>query len=201
MLEFAVGRGLLEVNPWSALHLPEGVAARDRVLKPAEWTAVRDWALAKPYPWGPFLLTLMLTAQRLNEVAGMRWDEIDGDLWTVPGTRHKSGRAHEVPLPCQVAGILAAQPHVSVFVFSSTPAKPIVPGSKLLRDIKTGTKTSDWRFHDLRRTAATRMTERGVTRFAVERVLGHTDQSVTARYDRNAYREEKRAALARLEFD
>jgi integrase len=40
----------------------------------------------------------ILTASRTGEVIGARWSEIDGDVWTIPGTRMKSGREHRVPL-------------------------------------------------------------------------------------------------------
>lgn len=53
----------------------------------------------------------------------------------------------------------------------------------------------DWRPHDLRRTAATGMAKLGVDRFVIERVLGHTDRSVTAIYDRYARLPECRKAL------
>ena len=49
--------------------------------------------------------------------------------------------------------------------------------------------------HDFRRTAATKMTELGISRFNVSRVLNHTDASVTARYDKNLYMPEKKKAL------
>jgi len=39
------------------------------------------------------------------------------------------------------------------------------------------------------------MAEGGVSRFIIERTLGHTETSVTAVYDRHHYRDEKRAAL------
>lgn len=43
---------------------------------------------------------LILTAARTGEVRGARWSEIDFDeaVWTVPASRMKGGRAHEVPL-------------------------------------------------------------------------------------------------------
>ena len=43
----------------------------------------------------------MLTLQRREEVAGMRWSEIAHDLslWTIPGSRMKNGRPHNVHLP------------------------------------------------------------------------------------------------------
>lgn len=40
----------------------------------------------------------ILTAARTGEVTGARWSEIDGDVWTIPGARMKSGREHRVPL-------------------------------------------------------------------------------------------------------
>jgi integrase len=40
----------------------------------------------------------LLTAQRGGEVMGMRWDEVDGDWWTVPPERSKNGLTHSVPL-------------------------------------------------------------------------------------------------------
>jgi hypothetical protein len=56
----------------------------------------------------------------------------------------------------------------------------------------------DFTAHDLRRTAATRMTgELKIPRFAVGRVLNHLEPGVTGVYDRYAYDDEKRDALGR----
>jgi len=40
----------------------------------------------------------ILTAARTGEVIGAHWSELDGDVWTIPGARMKSGREHRVPL-------------------------------------------------------------------------------------------------------
>ena len=50
---------------------------------------------------------LVLTAARSGEVRGMRWSEVDGDTWTVPGERMKAGRPHRVPLSPAALDILA----------------------------------------------------------------------------------------------
>jgi integrase len=57
---------------------------------------------------------------------------------------------------------------------------------------------ADFKPHDLRRTAGTAMAERGVPRFIIERVLNHTDRTVTSIYDRYSYSTEKMAAVAKL---
>jgi len=49
--------------------------------------------------------------------------------------------------------------------------------------------------HDLRRTAATKMTEAGINRLAISKVLNHAESGVTAVYDRHSYDKEKRQAL------
>lgn len=55
----------------------------------------------------------------------------------------------------------------------------------------------DFRGHDLRRTAATRMAAAGVPREHIGRVLNHVDGGARATriYDRHSYDAEKRAAL------
>ena len=60
------------------------------------------------------------------------------------------------------------------------------------------TDASDWRLHDLRRTAASGMARAGVAPHVVEKVLNHvsgTISGVAAVYNRYAYDPEKRQAL------
>jgi len=77
-----------------------GERARDRVLSDDEiralWKALDD----TPYPCGPLVRTLLLTAQRREEVAQARWSEIDlqAGVWTIPAARYKAKRANVVPL-------------------------------------------------------------------------------------------------------
>jgi integrase len=70
----------------------------------------RDWVLS-PYA----IEFLILTACRANEVAKMRWDEIDWEqkVWTVPASRTKTAREHRVPLVDRALVLLKQQLHVS----------------------------------------------------------------------------------------
>lgn len=56
---------------------------------------------------------LILTATRTSEVLGARWDEIDGDVWTIPAERMKAKREHRVPLPPQALQLLTLLPQVA----------------------------------------------------------------------------------------
>ena len=49
---------------------------------------------------------LALTATRSGEVRGMCWDEIDGDIWTIPGERAKVGREFRVPPSPEALAVL-----------------------------------------------------------------------------------------------
>jgi integrase len=52
---------------------------------------------------------IVLTAARVSEVTGMRWEEIDlsAGAWTIPASRMKSGREHRVPLSNAALAVLA----------------------------------------------------------------------------------------------
>jgi integrase len=56
----------------------------------------------------------ILTAARTGEVIGATWAEIDlqGRLWTIPGSRMKAGREHRAPLSEPVQAILRAMAEV-----------------------------------------------------------------------------------------
>ncbi|WP_041316978.1 tyrosine-type recombinase/integrase [Hyphomicrobium nitrativorans] len=49
---------------------------------------------------------LILTATRTNETLKATWNEIDGDIWTIPATRMKNKQIHRVPLPRRCVEIL-----------------------------------------------------------------------------------------------
>ena len=50
---------------------------------------------------------IIMTATRSGEARGARWDEVDGDVWTVPAERMKSAKAHRVPLSQEALAVLA----------------------------------------------------------------------------------------------
>jgi integrase len=61
----------------------------------------------------------ILTAARSAEALGARWDEINGDTWSIPAERMKEGKAHTVPLSPRAIEIINARPRNSDWVFTS----------------------------------------------------------------------------------
>jgi integrase len=76
---------------------------------------------------------VILTACRVGEVVGARWNEIDfaNRTWTVPGSRTKAGREHRVPLSDAPLKVLNALPREGEFIFPNRKGKPL--SDKVLR--------------------------------------------------------------------
>ena len=97
---WAVKRGKVDSNPFAGLPIETASASRDRVLTEAEVPVIWKAAAGLGWPFGPLFQILLLTAQRRDEVTGMRWSEMSTDLaiWTIPKERAKNRRAHIVHL-------------------------------------------------------------------------------------------------------
>lgn len=202
LFNWCVERGIVDASPVAGIKAPTREQARDRVLSDDEIKAVIRAGGGDTYPYGPFVLLLLATAQRRGEVAQMRWSEIDldGRIWVIPAERSKNGKPHVVPISDYALRILTAMVrHLdSDWVFTTTRRCPINSFSKATRRIHEASATSGWRLHDLRRTAASGMARAGVAPHVVEKVLNHisgTISGVAAVYNRYGYDAERREAL------
>jgi integrase len=117
-------RGKVPGNPFAELPIAAGTTERERALSDTEAAEVWAAASALGYPFGPFYKLLILTLQRREEVAGIRWSEISDDMtrWTLPGARMKNGKPHVVHLPEAARAVLRSIPRVEGcdLVFSTT---------------------------------------------------------------------------------
>ena len=69
--------------------------------------------LSEAGTFGALLKTLLLTAQRRDEVANMIWTEIGADgIWTIPAERYKTKRSNHVPLSNAAHTVIEAQPRI-----------------------------------------------------------------------------------------
>ncbi len=163
------------------------------------------------WPFGPLVKLLVLTGQRLSEVGGMHWQEVDLEhrMLVLPPERVKNGERHEVPLSDAAVKIIEALPHMTKgFVFTTT-RDTAVSGFSRAKDrldaavkasLTKGAKSPEhWTFHDLRRTMASGMARLGIQLPVIEKVLNHSSGSfrgIVGVYQRHSFAEEKRTALA-----
>ena len=196
---------------WSKLLLKE---ARERVR---ELSTAEEKALFAQLPADLAALAefAMLSGQRRTAIIKMTWANVDfanrtakvltkGDVW------------HSFPLSARMVAILANRPKVSTQVFTYECERSAPPKQGNARRVagqrypfsEDGWKRkwaaalkragiSDFRFHDLRHTAGSRIT-RGSNLKVTQKMLGHTRIETTARYA-HAHDEDVRAALVAAE--
>jgi integrase len=203
---WCVERDLVEANPVDQVRTPSKETSRDRWLDDAELRSVWLTAEALGPPFGSVVQLLILTGQRLGEVAGMRWSELDlaAKLWSLPKERVKNGKAHTVPLSEQALWIIQAQPRYAGcdHVFTANGKTAVVGFAKIKRrlDSLLPANVPPWRLHDLRRSAATGMARIGVDIVVIEKVLNHSSgvlRGIVGVYQRHGYVDERRVALDR----
>ena len=204
IFNFAIDRDLMEGNPAARVKTVVPEKSRERVLSANELK--RIWEVLDQV--GESVLTTqmaallkirLLTAQRHGEVSQMRWQDIREDAWVIPGEFTKNGKLHLVPLTAIARVVINALPRSSDWVFPSTRGGHIKDIYKAINKLKIASGVIDFTPHDFRRTAASSMAQAGVARFDIARVLNHSDNSVTAVYDRYSYEREKRVALQKWE--
>jgi integrase len=200
LFAWAVGRGILEVNPLANVPKPGQEAPRDRVLTEAELVKVWNAAEQIGWPFGRAVQLLILTGARREEIGQLRWSEIDGDTIKLNGARTKTSQPHNVPLSSPALALLEQVPRIAGndFVFTTTGKTPISGWTRVKAKLDRVSQVTAWRIHDLRRTTATGLQKLGIPLQVTEAILGHTAGSragVIGIYQRHDYANEKRAAL------
>jgi len=226
MLNFAVDHDWIEANPAARIAKPTPEISRDRVLTDDEirrfWRVLEHFPTTEQRPApgrkaskgeksdpvcpiSPALAALLkvrlLTGQRGGELVRMKWTDVDLDegWWTIPGADTKNGQPHRVPLVERVKALIRAQQSQDKeqdFVFVGR-GDSLRDRAKKAPAAIAKTLDFDFRGHDLRRTAATRMASAGVPRDHIAKVLNHVEGGARATrvYDRHNYDAEKRMAL------
>ena len=223
LFAYAEDRELIEASPVATLK-PSRISSamkpvkRGRVLDDAEigdfWLGAESAGIHRLTALA--LKLILVTGVRPGEACGMRWDEIEGETWTIPASRRgKTNTAHAVYLT-ETAREILEQVRAEVarlserrrwapsgFVFEHREGKPATTAglSRALERSADRLGAKDhpdwgrWHPHDLRRTCRTRLSEIGISEEVAERVIGHTKLGVVAVYNQHRYALEIRAAL------
>jgi len=204
MYSWAMEEGKLKRkdNPASkiARNLPKKKQG-DVVLSLHEARVVWDAAEATGYPFGTHAQLMLLTGCRRDEWASARrsWIDMSEAVMVIPAGEYKTDHVHIVPLVPQALEILKRipKPKSGDFLLLSTGGTVPIQGIAKYYNTRladaiialTGARFSKaFTSHDLRRTVATRLAETLSDQGdkLVKRVLGHSDGSVTAIYNRYA---------------
>lgn len=201
----------LEYNPVTAIPKPTKVQAGERALGAEEirdlWHALEEAGM--DHATKCIARLMLLTGQRVQEVVGMRWGELDEGktLWTLPPDRTKNERAHLVPLSATAAQIVATMEPISgdkahVFPHRDREDLPMEwrSVSRAIKRFCDKATIQPFTPKDLRRTWRTRAGEAGLSKEIRDRIQNHALHDVSSRhYDRFDYLEPKRVALLKWE--
>jgi integrase len=202
---WAMREGLCESNPVLVTNDPgEGIQPRERVLSDREVAVV--WRACEDNDFGRIVKLLILTGCRREEIAGLKWSEIDLDAgtMTIPGERTKNHKTHVLILPAMAIDVLRTAwvraGREFVFggrggSFSAWSYSTIALNNRIATT--EGQPLPHWTLHDLRRTMRTGMGRLGVPPHIAERAVNHIKGGVEAIYDRHQYESEIAVALAR----
>ena len=199
---FCLGRGYVERNPLQALKRPARAIARSRVLSDHEVQVM--WLFGANFgQYGAIVRLLLLSGQRLAQIANLRAEMIGQDRITWPASLMKGGEEHSIPLTPLVQSILVTRPREGLLFH--TEGNPLVPfnnWSNSHRVLLRETGLAHFTRHDLRRTTATLLARLRVAPHIIEQLIAHRSgviSGVSAIYNRFEYFEEQRDALLRLE--
>jgi integrase len=172
---------------------------RDRTLTDDEIRAV--WAATEDKTaFSALVRFLLLTSARRSEASGLKRDEIDGDVWTLPASRSKTKTEIIRPLSKAALALIEQLPQINgcPYPFTSNGITPIASFSGPKEALDARSHVTGWRVHDTRRTARSLMSRAGVNPDIAERVLGHAIPGVRGIYDRHTFLPEMTHAVEAL---
>jgi integrase len=174
-----------------------------------QWRRERGYAERPPLPELPDHITAIVvvglhTGLRRGELFGLRWRDVDQvrAIVTVRGAGAKSGTTRHVPLNATAAETLAKwgrdkEQRPDAIVFPGLDGEPLEDIKSAWLPLVKAAKLTNFRFHDLRHTFASKLVQAGVDLNTVRELLGHGDIQMTLRYAHLAP-EMKAAAVAKL---
>lgn len=172
-------------NPMHRVSLEQVRNEVDRWLTSEE----EDRLMAASSPWlREIMVFAMNTGMRQGEILNLQWQDVDFSRGTLIVMQSKNGTRRTIPLNTKVYELLAAKQAAAGLsrgpVFK-TPLGNLLQVRFLVREFceaRNRAGIPDFRFHDMRHTFATRLVQRGVDLYKVQRLLGHKTNLMTQRY-------------------
>lgn len=196
ILKQAHDNGILMSNPLRTVRFLREPDHRQRVLTSEEEARL---IAACPDGYSQQLTSLrhaiviaLSTGMRNGEIYGLTWSQIDRQRNVITLEQTKTARARTIPLAAPLARMLDTIPR--------TKSPRVLTGSffyELWHRTLKRAQIADLRFHDLRHSAATRLSAAGVDVFTIQAILGHSSLAMTARYT-HATSEGTRLAIEKL---
>lgn len=178
--------GWVDENPCRRVTKPKEPRGRVRYLSDDERTNLLSASLSSSCAsLYPVVVMAIATGMRKGEIINLRWSQIDFEREIVTLHETKNGERRAVPLTghaLETLRLLSDGRARDALVFpNATGLKPIEI-AKAWSTAVAKAELTDFRFHDLRHTAASYMAQGGATGLDIAAVLGHKTLSMVKRY-------------------
>ncbi len=197
----------VEKNPVKpTLFLKDDRKKRDKVLNSEE--EERLLKAASPH-LRPIIITALNTGMRKMEIASLQWKNVSlkNRVLVVTAENSKNSKPREIPINTTLLKelkVLKASNGCSKFVFVYEKKKGVVQpvGDFKISWMKAIERSgiSNFTFHGLRHTFASRLAEMNVHPFQAQRILGHSSVNMTEWYSHSS-REQLLAAVEKVNGD
>ncbi len=166
-------------------------AGRARFLSESEIaTLLKACKLSKSEYLYPIVVLALSTGMRKNEILNLRWEDIDLKRGMIAIVDSKNGERRAVPLKSSAHIVMSELSRVRrIDTTLAFPGRRKPSGNVKPIAIRTAFETAleeaeieDFRFHDLRHTAASYLAMNGATPSEIAHVLGHKTLAMVKRY-------------------
>jgi integrase len=188
-------------NPMSKVKMERENNARDRVLG---YEDEERLLTASPSWLKEIIQFAMSTGAREGEILSLQWSQVDLFRKVVSIRQEKTGFTKSIPLTFTLFELLKSKAKVRYLhcslVFPSENGTQIT-ASNLGRAFRNALKKAeirDFRFHDLGHTFASRLAQRGIDLYVIQKLLGQREPRMVQRYAHHSV-ESLRAGIEALE--
>ena len=179
----AIQWGHAESNPVTGVKKFKEDNGRVRFLTVDEIRRLLD---ACPDNVRPIVVLALNTGMRKGEIMALRWDDVDLCQGLLTVRHSKSGYGRKVPMTETVRGLLLLLKKQGdgehLFYTALGGKRPLNCFRSAWENALKRAGIKDFRFHDLRHTAASHLVMASVDIKAVQEILGHRTLAMTMRY-------------------
>lgn len=202
IFRYALVKGIVEVNPATDLHI---IAVPQTPEKHHPFVPYNELPelIANVDKTNCHIMTkyairlLLLTGSRPGELRESTWSEFDLDnaLWSIPASRMKVPRRHDVPLPKQAVEILRKIQCITgkfPYVFSGYDPERPMSANTVNKALSIAGYKRRQTGHGFRHLLSTELNSRGYNKDWIERQLAHVDSNkIRETYNHATYVEQR----------
>jgi len=179
--------GWLDDSPMRKVGKPKEPRGRVRFLSDQERTALLDACRDSENPYLETIVVLALsTGMRQGEIMNLTWNHVDLKSTRITLTETKNDERRTIPLTGRALELLKTHAKVrrldtDLLFPGRNPKRPFEIRKAWLAALEAA-EIKDFRFHDLRHTAASYLAMGGATLAEIAEILGHKTLAMVKRY-------------------